>query len=127
MQLSSPTITDTIPLKYACRDQGGKNISPPLKWTLVPGATHYQLQCSDPDAPHGTFIHWNILYIPPNKTFMTEGDSCKGCRIGANSYNHNRWDGPCPPSGTHRYIFQIFAFKNNDIVATDKLVATFTK
>jgi hypothetical protein len=70
----------------------------------------------DPDASSGTWVHWVIFNIPSTVNSLVEGfpkerDFQNGTRQGVNSSGRIGYTGPCPPSGTHRYIFKLFALK----------------
>jgi Raf kinase inhibitor-like YbhB/YbcL family protein len=114
MQLTSSAFKEgqSIPVKYTC---DGKNVSPELKWSNVPqGTKSLALICDDPDAPHGTFVHWVLYDIPPTVTELKEGipsDSqlSNGAKHGMPGFNRPGYGGPCPPSGTHRYFFKLYA------------------
>jgi len=101
-----------IPEKYTKR---GGNISPPLSWTGVPvGTTSLALIVDDPDAPGGAFVHWLVYGIPPGTTELTEHQQQvkrigNGARQGVNGFGGLGYGGPQPPSGTHRYIFHLYA------------------
>jgi Raf kinase inhibitor-like YbhB/YbcL family protein len=103
---------DMIPAKYTC---DGQNISPPLTWSGAPAETKsFALICDDPDAPAGTWVHWVIYDIPITVQVLPENvsraEEVKG--IGKNGKNTSRrygYDGPCPPGGTHRYYFKLYA------------------
>ncbi len=107
------TITSTafaeganIPVKYTC---GGESISPPIKWTGAPAATKsFALIMDDPDAPVGTFTHWVVFDIPATQSEIAEGAKGGGVQ-GQNGARGNGYTGPCPPFGTHRYFFKIYA------------------
>ena len=62
----------------------------------------------DPDAPSGLFTHWLVWNIPPQTSSIAEGSAPKGVH-GANDFGKSGYGSPCPPSGTHRYSFKIFA------------------
>jgi Raf kinase inhibitor-like YbhB/YbcL family protein len=97
-----------IPKQYSC-DGPGQGISPPLKWTGAPAQTSsFVLIVDDPDAPSGTFTHWVAFDIPPTLTEIPEGAKNVG-KAGRNSAGRNGFISPCPPSGTHRYIFTVYA------------------
>jgi Raf kinase inhibitor-like YbhB/YbcL family protein len=102
----------TIPDKYS--KQGG-NISPPLSWTGVPeGTASLALIVDDPDAPSGAFVHWLVYGIPPGTTELTEHQQPvkkigNGAREGVNGFGGLGYGGPQPPSGTHHYIFHLYA------------------
>ena len=101
-----------IPPKYTC---DGEDISPPLQWDAVPdGAKSIALISDDPDAPMGTWVHWVLFNlpaqtkklpenVPPDKTLPN------GARQGITDFGRVGYGGPCPPSGTHRYFFKIYA------------------
>jgi Raf kinase inhibitor-like YbhB/YbcL family protein len=101
-----------IPSKYTCQ---GKDISPVLSWTGAPQNTKsYALICDDPDAPMGTWVHWVYYDIPPSVNSLPEGVSSDakpspGGTHGKNDFGKLGYGGPCPPSGTHRYFFKIYA------------------
>jgi Raf kinase inhibitor-like YbhB/YbcL family protein len=95
-----------IPSKFTC---DGSDTSPPLEITGVPsGAKSLVLIADDPDAPSGLFTHWLVWNIPPQTSSIAEGSSPKGVQ-GANDFGKSGYRGPCPPPGTHRYSFKIFA------------------
>ncbi len=95
-----------IPTKYSCK---GESISPPLKWSGAPGQTKsYALIVQDPDAPSGTFYHWVDFNIPASATQLPEGAQNVGTP-GKNGAGKLGYTGPCPPSGTHHYIFNLYA------------------
>jgi unsaturated rhamnogalacturonyl hydrolase len=101
-----------IPPKYAC---DGDDISPPLMWDSVPdGTKSIALINDDPDAPMGTWVHWVLYNLPPDKRQLSEafpGDETlpDGTRQGVTDFGKTGYGGPCPPSGTHRYYFKIYA------------------
>ncbi len=103
---------DLIPKLYTC---DGKDISPPLAWTGVPGsAKSLALICDDPDAPAGVWDHWVLFDLPVSATGLPEAvqkveTPPLGGRQGRNSWGKVGYGGPCPPSGTHRYIFKLYA------------------
>ncbi|MHA2620810.1 MAG: YbhB/YbcL family Raf kinase inhibitor-like protein [bacterium JZ-2024 1] len=103
---------EAIPGDYTC---DGRNVSPPLSWENAPkGAEGFAIIMDDPDAPRGTFTHWIIVNIPANETGLQEGIPKtekleNGAIQGKNSAGEIGYFGPCPPSGTHRYIFRIYA------------------
>ena len=96
----------TIPSKFTC---DGSDTSPPLQITGVPSeAKSLVLIADDPDAPGGLFTHWLVWNIPPQTNSIPEGAAPKGVQ-GTNDFGKSGYGGPCPPSGTHRYSFKIFA------------------
>jgi len=112
MNLTSGVFTngDPIPGKYTC---DGQNISPSLYWNDIPDDTKsLVLICDDPDAPMGTWDHWILFNIPVEIAAFPENISVSelsGIKSGRNSWGRNGYGGPCPPSGTHRYFFKLYA------------------
>lgn len=95
---------EMIPRRYTCE---GKNINPPLDIHDVPEDTKsLVLIVEDPDAPDGTFVNWVVYNIPPVR--MIRENSNPGTP-GVNSNNQEKYAGPCPPSGIHRYFFKCYA------------------
>lgn len=103
---------EMIPRRYSC---DGADISPPLKWNPVPPQTKsFALIADDPDAPVGTWVHWVIFNIPPNLTELPEkvpaSNSLSDSTLqGKNDFRNIGYGGPCPPGGTHRYFFKLYA------------------
>jgi Raf kinase inhibitor-like YbhB/YbcL family protein len=93
-----------IPMKYTC---DGEGISPPLMIKGVPPETKsIALIIEDPDAPSGVFTHWVVWNISPRGKISE--DTVPGIH-GRNSSGRISYVSPCPPSGTHRYIFRAYA------------------
>ena len=133
----------SIPAKYTCT---GKNISPALAWSDPPaGAQSFALIVDDPDAPMGTWVHWVVYNIPAEARSLSENADLSGMTVGKNSSRNLHYDGPCPPSGTHRYFFKLYALDstlklsagaskedvlremNGHILAQGELMGTFSK
>lgn len=101
-----------IPAKYTC---DGADISPPLQWEEIPeGAESIALICDDPDAPMGTFVHWVVFNLPADTEQLDENVPSEktlpnGARQGTSDFGKIGYGGPCPPSGTHRYFFKMYA------------------
>lgn len=101
-----------IPSKYTC---DGVDVSPPLRWDGIPeGAASIALICDDPDAPMGTWVHWVLFNLPARakelaENITTDETLTDGTRQGINDFGKIGYGGPCPPSGTHRYFFKIYA------------------
>ncbi|MBW8041361.1 MAG: YbhB/YbcL family Raf kinase inhibitor-like protein [Planctomycetes bacterium] len=101
-----------IPPKYTC---DGDDISPPLQWESIPEATKsIALISDDPDAPMGTWVHWVLFNLPADTSRLHENIPPEktlpnGARQGINDFRRIGYGGPCPPSGTHRYFFKIYA------------------
>ncbi|HEX9076084.1 MAG TPA: YbhB/YbcL family Raf kinase inhibitor-like protein, partial [Anaerolineae bacterium] len=95
-----------IPKKYAC---DGENVSPPLQWVGAPSGTQsFALIMDDPDAPGGTFTHWVAFDMPGTQTEIAERAPSAG-KGAKNGRGQTGYTGPCPPSGTHRYFFTLYA------------------
>jgi Raf kinase inhibitor-like YbhB/YbcL family protein len=101
-----------IPSKYTC---DGDDISPPLKWEGVPdGTKSIALIADDPDAPGRVFVHWVLYNLPANAKEQPENTPKKdtlqnGTKQGKTDFGKVGYGGPCPPSGTHRYYFKLYA------------------
>ena len=103
---------ERIPSKYTC---DGSDVSPGLEWSDVPeGTRSFTIIADDPDAPVGTWIHW-VLYNVPGETrtlpeaVPPDANLPDGSRQGKNSWGRPGYGGPCPPGGTHRYFFKLYA------------------
>lgn len=95
-----------IPSEFTC---DGQDFSPPISITNVPkNAKTLSIIMDDPDAPMGTFTHWLVWNIPPTKTHFSSGEKIDFVQ-GRTSFGRSGYGGPCPPSGTHRYFFKIYA------------------
>ena len=103
---------EPIPQKYTC---DGEDISPPLQWSDPPeGTQSLALIADDPDAPMGTWVHWVLYNLPAETRALSEAvpsdaDLPDGGRHGKNSWRRLGYGGPCPPGGTHRYFFKLYA------------------
>lgn len=101
-----------IPIEYTC---DGKNISPELHWSNAPAGTKsFVLIVDDPDAPtKEPFVHWVLFNIPAAITCLEENVQAGDFISGATSFDKtesvHKYGGPCPPSGTHRYFFKLYA------------------
>lgn len=101
-----------IPSKYTC---DGRDVSPPLEWSGIPGeAKSLALISDDPDAPVGTWVHWVYYDIGPGTHGLPEAVApdrkpAQGGSQGVNDFRRIGYGGPCPPSGTHRYFFRLYA------------------
>jgi Raf kinase inhibitor-like YbhB/YbcL family protein len=101
-----------IPPKYTC---DGADISPPLQWEAVPeGTKSIAIISDDPDAPMGTWVHWVLYNLPADTTELTENippdeNLSNGAKQGITDFRRIGYGGPCPPGGTHRYFFKIYA------------------
>lgn len=124
MNLTSSAFVDKelIPPEYTC---DGENYSPPLKIDKVPENTQsLALIADDPDAPSGTFVHWVLYNIPSDKRELSERlpnipQLTDKSLQGKNSFGKIGYGGPCPPSGTHRYFFKLYALDTNPTLDPD--------
>ena len=106
MEITSPQFQNnqSIPSKFTCE---GEDINPALVIDDIPeGTKSLALIVDDPDAPMGTWVHWVVFDIPV--TSKIEENSVPG-KKGINTAGGSNYHGPCPPSGTHRYFFKIYA------------------
>jgi len=106
LEVTSPMFKHNgpIPSKYT-RD--GENVNPPLNIQGIPeGTKSLVLVVDDPDAPMGTWDHWVVWNIPPKEKI--EENTVPGTE-GVNDFRKHSYGGPCPPSGTHRYFFKVYA------------------
>ncbi len=108
LQIRSPAFKNNgvIPRQYTC---DGEDVPPPLQISGVPkGAKSLALIMDDPDAPGGVFVHWLLWNLPPQTREI-------GKRLppqvvqGMNDFGRLGYGGPCPPFGTHRYRFWLYA------------------
>lgn len=107
MKLTSDAFEDQapIPTRFTC---DGDDVSPPLVVSDVPAeAETLALIMDDPDAPSGTWVHWVVYDIAITDT-IPEGIAGLGT-AGRNSWRRVGYGGPCPPGGSHRYYFTIYA------------------
>jgi Raf kinase inhibitor-like YbhB/YbcL family protein len=112
--LSSPVFAtgEAIPPDFSC---DGRDVSPALTWTEPPAGTQsFALIMDDPDAPIGIWVHWVIFDIPASTRNLIEGTPTDpqlsdGSLQGKTSAGSSGYHGPCPPSGTHRYFFKLYA------------------
>ncbi len=114
IKITSPAFENggLIPAKYTC---DGDDISPPLRWDAVPEDTKsIALVSDDPDAPVGTWVHWVLFNLPAGTRELAENippDKVlpNGTKQGISDFGRIGYGGPCPPSGTHRYFFKLYA------------------
>lgn len=131
-----------IPDKYTCM---GEDINPPLDIRGIPeGTRSLVLIIDDPDAPMGNWDHWIVFNIKPVSK-IEENSVPEGAVQGVNDFGRTDYGGPCPPSGTHRYMFKLYALgttlnldssakkidvetaMKGHIIAQTKLVGLYTK
>jgi Raf kinase inhibitor-like YbhB/YbcL family protein len=109
MEITSAAFKDmgSIPKEYTC---DGDNVSPPLSIRGVPeGTRSLALLVDDPDAPAGDWVHWLMWDIKPTTSEIARNSVPDGAVQGQTDFRENGWGGPCPPSGTHRYFFKVYA------------------
>ena len=102
---------ELIPRRYTC---DGDDMSPALSWREAPTETaSFALVVDDPDAPKGTWVHWVLFNVAASENGLDEdaekGSLLEGAVEGVNSWGQRGYGGPCPPSGTHRYFFKLYA------------------
>lgn len=144
-KLTSPAFNhgSLIPSRYTC---DGENINPHMIIHGVPAnAKSLALLVEDPDAPAGLWIHWVMWNIPPETKEIREHTAPWGAEEGLNTRNKRGYAGPCPPLGTHRYFFRLFALEckltltadadkpalekamEGQILATTELMGTYSR
>lgn len=109
MKISSPAFrhNEPIPSKFTCDGADG---NPALVIENIPaGAKTLALIMDDPDAPRGTWVHWVVWNINPKIREIRESAVPDGGKQGVNDFRKHDYGGPCPPSGTHRYFFKLYA------------------
>jgi Raf kinase inhibitor-like YbhB/YbcL family protein len=103
---------EAIPRQYTC---DGVNVSPPLEWSGMPKtAKTIAIIADDPDAPAGTWVHWVLYNLPAENIGLIENlPASENLRAGGfqgkNNFGNIGYGGPCPPTGSHRYFFKIYA------------------
>ncbi|MGD2270059.1 MAG: YbhB/YbcL family Raf kinase inhibitor-like protein [Desulfobacterales bacterium] len=101
-----------IPKRYTCDSE---DVSPDLAWSGIPqGTKSIALICDDPDAPMGTWVHWVLFDLPAESTELpaaipSDNTLSSGAVHGKNDFGRLGYGGPCPPGGTHRYYFKLYA------------------
>lgn len=109
LKISSPAFGNNayIPSRHSCE---GTDSNPPLLIEHVPAKTKsLALIVDDYDAPGGIWVHWVVWNIPSETKEIKESSVPAGAIQGLNDFRKNRYNGPCPPPGTHRYFFKIYA------------------
>ena len=120
MKLKSKDFLDnsSIPSEFTC---DGRNISPQLSWEDAPEETKsFALSVTDPDAPGGMWIHWLVYDISKELREIERGSLPEGARELVNDFGKRPYGGPCPPSGTHRYFFTIYALDTERLEGLNK-------
>lgn len=118
MEILSSVFKDgaEIPQKYTCE---GEDISPPLSWKgIPPNAKSLVLIVDDPDAPDPNapkmvWVHWVLYNIDPSTSGLEENLTPEKLPqsfvSGITSWKTEKYGGPCPPIGRHRYYHKLFA------------------
>lgn len=109
MRIISPAFENNsrLPAKYTC---DGEGVNPPLSFLDVPAnAKSLALIVDDPDAPMGIFTHWILFNLDPKLKEIKENSVPQGASLGRTSESETHFVGACPPQGTHRYIFKLYA------------------
>jgi len=109
MKLTSPSFNNEqyIPADFTC---DGKDVNPKLTISEVPANTKsLVLIVDDPDAPAGDWAHWLVWNIKPDTKEIAQAGVPAGAKEGTTDFGKSGWGGPCPPSGTHRYYFKLYA------------------
>jgi Raf kinase inhibitor-like YbhB/YbcL family protein len=109
LTLSSPAFQngDELPQKYTC---DANEVNPELDIAGLPSGTEsLALILEDPDAPDGTYTHWIVFNIDPATTNIAENSVPEGAFEGSSSDQRATYMPPCPPEGSHKYIFKLFA------------------
>ena len=117
--LSSPAFKhgEPIPARYTC---DGADTSTPLAIGTIPPATRMlALIMEDPDAPAGNWVHWVVWNIPTQTREIPENSLPAGTHQGMNDWKRKNYGGPCPPSGTHRYYFRLYAVDTSLLLTSE--------
>ncbi len=107
--IKSPAFSERerIPSAYTC---DGEDVNPPLVFENVPDdARSLTLIVEDPDAPGKTWVHWVVFNIPPEVTHIDEDSVPPRATEAMTDFGKTGYGGACPPSGTHRYYFRLYA------------------
>jgi Raf kinase inhibitor-like YbhB/YbcL family protein len=137
MEISSSAFKDgeKIPVQYVMPGAGGKNISVPLSWKNPPSGTKsFALSMVDPHPVAQNWVHWLVINIPAQVTFLEEGASRKKMPQGSmelkNSFGNMGYGGPQPPKGTgdHPYVFTLHALNVEKLdLGANTSLSTFKK
>ena len=121
MNLTSKDFTHNQKMdpKFTC---DGENLQPQLAWDEVPdGTKSFAVSCLDPDAPSGEWAHWLVINIPAtiNSIEQNAGTPAGSVEID-NDFKKPTYGGPCPPSGTHQYVFKVYALDVESLEGVDR-------
>lgn len=109
MTITSTSFTNQGPLpsKYTC---DGANVSPQLTFHAVPPNTRsLAIIMEDKDSSPKNFTHWTLFDINPYINGLEENNIPDQSTEGVNDFGNYGYNGPCPVSGTHSYVFKLFA------------------
>jgi len=115
LKLKSKDFVDSgsIPSEFTC---DGRDISPQLSWEDVPDETKsFALSVTDPDAPGGNWLHWLVYGISKDLREIKRASLPEGAKEVENDFGRRSYGGPCPPSGTHRYVFTVYALDTEHV------------
>ncbi len=118
MQITSLAFSNNgeIPAKYTC---DGDGVNPPLEFKAVPPETKsLALVVHDPDAPKGDWVHWLVWNINPTTSGIAENSVPAEALQGVTDFGQKQYGGPCPPSGTHHYVFKLYALDSKLDIST---------
>ena len=128
ISVSSPAFAagGRIPQRFTCQ---GQDISPPLRFARVPrAARELELVMRDPDAPGGSFVHWQLTGIPPSTRSLAAGEIPSGTKIGLNDFHRSGYGGPCPPAGpAHHYVITVTARAGAAVLGVGTLTGTYAR
>jgi Raf kinase inhibitor-like YbhB/YbcL family protein len=115
----------TIASHFTC---DGADISPQLEWIDPPKETKsFALIVDDPDAPVGTWVHWLVCDIPRKVATIPQNSLPRNARQVKNDFGKVEYGGPCPPSGTHRYFFKLYALDVEKLEGVDNKKSFYQK
>ena len=120
MRLKSRDFKDNgnIPPEFTC---DGRDVSPQLSWEDAPAETKsFALSVADPDAPGGTWIHWLVYDVSKDVRDIDQGSLPARAKQVENDFGKKDYGGPCPPYGTHRYIFTLYALDDERLEDVNK-------
>lgn len=114
MKLSSPSFRDgePIPAEHATERAGGRNISPPLRWTAPPeGTRSLVLEMIDRHPAANDWVHWLVVDLPADARELSSGASPRRLPAGAreltNTFGQPGYDGPQPPKPTGEHPYEV--------------------
>jgi hypothetical protein len=120
MKLKSENFKDNgnIPSEFTC---DGIDVSPQLSWEEAPAKTKsFALSVADPDAPGKTWIHWLVYDVSKDVRSIDRGSLPEKAKQVENDFGKKDYGGPCPPSGTHRYVFTLCALDTEHLENINK-------